>query len=110
MVAFLHLSCIISVPIWNPFEERIQEKLGKCHPKKHEQIDHRIAQNFTPKRCQNDPGFYIKTHRDSMQKQVAGNMKNIMKKHLFLKGSNLDFELRKLYRCSKTSFAGFRAR
>ena len=65
---------------------------------------------FIEKGSQNGAEIDAETHQKSMPKQVSKKIRKIMEIHVFLKGSNLDFERRTPYCCSKTSFAGLRAR
>ena len=55
------------------------EKSRKIPPRKSWKNYHQQARNFTPKWCQNEAEIYAKTHQKSMQKQVANNIRKIMK-------------------------------
>ena len=70
-------------PFWRAFSNKNRKNAIRKIMKKN---GHRKARNFTPKGCQNDPEINVKTHKNSMQKQVAKNMRNIMNNHVFLKG------------------------
>ena len=108
-VVFLHYPCVISVPIWNPFGKHFWRKNWKMPSNK--SWTNRLSKSteLYAERVPKESKTSCKTTK-VYAKKVAMDKKNIAKNILlFMKGSNLDFERRALYCCSKTSFARFRA-
>ena len=62
---------------------QIVKKREKCHPQNHEKTTTKKTRTLMPKGCQNGAKIDAKTHQKSMQKQVARNMRKILKNHVF---------------------------